>query len=238
MDVAAMASQANALESTQNKGDVVENPKGKLDKDDFLKLLVTQLKYQDPLNPVTNDQFIEENTMFSQLEQLTNISKAIDDMSKNYQKNDRAYAASFLGKYISTNSNKITVNNDKITTASFTLLKEADVTVNIVDSKGNTVASVDMGKLSAGVHKFTWDGKDSKGNSVPNGEYTVIFTATDSSGKSVLVGENAGKVVSVQFMNDGVVLVTDTGEKVNLNDVKSVSEATPSTSSTSGGSKT
>ncbi len=228
MDVATIANTANALESTQKKGDVVENPKAKLDKDDFLKLLVTQLRYQDPLNPLTNDQFIEENTMFSQLEQLTNISKAIEEFSKNSQQSDRMYAASFLGKYISTNSNTITVSNGKVSSTSFNLSENADVIANVLDSKGKTVASVDMGKLSAGVHKFTWDGKDSKGNTVASGEYTVVFTATGSDGKSIAVGNNAGKVISVQFTKDGVVLVTDTGKKVNLNDVKSVSEGTSS----------
>ncbi len=223
MDVAAMASNANAISKT-NKHDTVENPKGKIDKEGFLKLLIAQLKYQDPLNPLNNDEFIQENTGFSQLEQLQNLNSAIEKASSDFSKNDKSYAAAYLGKYIATDSNSIKVSGSKIDSVSFNLSQEADVKVSIVDSKGNNVANIDLGNLKSGNHKFTWNGKNNTGNYVPKGVYSVRLSATRSDGSTVPIEKNVGKVVAVQFDSSGVILVTDQNKRVSLDKVKSVFE--------------
>ncbi len=224
MDVAAIASNANAISSANSKKDIVENPKGKIDKEGFLKLLIAQLKYQDPLNPLNNDEFIQENTGFSQLEQLQNLNGAIKDIATGFNKSDKSYAASYLGKYISTDSNTIKVSGNKIDPVQFHLGEDADVKVSVVDKKGNNVANIDLGQLKAGNHKFTWNGKDNKGNFVPVGTYSVSLSATTSDGSTVPIEKNAGKVVAVQFNSSGVVLVTNQNEKISLDNVKSVFE--------------
>ncbi len=221
MDVASIASQANALEGNTKK-DAIENPKSILNKDDFLKLLVAQLKNQDPLNPLDNDQFIQENTMFSQLEQLTNMNKSIEGVSGNLGKNDRSYAASYLGKYITTGSENINVSKSNIDTLSFSLPTDAAVKVSILNSKGENITDIDLGNMSKGNHTFQWDGKDSKGNYVADGTYSVIFSAVDANGQTIPIEKNAGKVVAVRFDSSGVVLSTNLNNNVKLNDVKSV----------------
>lgn len=221
MDVASIANQANALEGN-TKNSAVENPKSILNKDDFLKLLVAQLRYQDPLNPLNNDQFIQENTMFSQLEQLTNMNKSIESVSGNLGKSDKSYAASYLGKYITTGSENIYVSKSNIDTLSFSLPRDAAVKVAIINSKGENVADIDLGNMSKGNHTFQWDGKDSKGNYVSEGTYSVIFSATDANGQTIPIEKNAGKVIAVRFDSSGVVLSTDLNNNIKLNDVKSV----------------
>ena len=223
MDVATIANSANALNSLKSK-DVVENPKGVIDKDGFLKLLIAQLKYQDPLNPLNNDEFIQENTGFSQLEQLQNLNSAIKNVSSKFNKNDKSYAASYLGKYIATDSNSIKVSGSKIDPVQFHLAKSADVKVSVVDKKGNNVANIDLGELKAGNHKFVWSGKDNKGNYVANGTYSVSLSAVTPDGTTIPIEKNAGKVVAVQFDSAGIVLVTDQNQRINLDNVKSVFE--------------
>jgi flagellar basal-body rod modification protein FlgD len=224
MDVASLANQTNALESATKQEKAVENPKAILGKDDFLKLLVAQLKYQDPLNPLNNDEFVQENTMFSQLEQLTNMNKSIKNMSSSFAQTDRGYAAMYLGKYISTGSNDITVNGSSVEPVSFNLTENADVKVSISNSKGENVANIDLGLLDKGPHQFKWDGKDNTGNHVESGQYSIILFARNENGQYVQVDKNAGKVVSVQFSSNGTMLVTDQNKKVKLQDVKSVFE--------------
>ncbi len=221
MDIAKIANDANIAESMTS--DKVENPKAVLSKYDFLKLLVAQLKYQDPLHPLSNDQFIQENTMFSQLEQLMNMNKTMSTLQNNLTTNPREYAASYLGKYISTGENTIKVTKNKIDSVSFTLSQEADVTVHISNSKGEDIADIDLGKLSKGAHTYTWNGKDNKGNSVGTGTYTVRITAKYDDGTQVTLSKSAGKVVSVRFEGDKTILVTDEGKQIPLSEVQVVS---------------
>jgi len=223
MDVATIANSVNEV-NNNNKQDVVENPKGKIDKEGFLKLLIAQLKYQDPLNPLNNDEFIQENTGFSQLEQLQNLNSAVKDVSSNFNKNDKSYAASYLGKYVATDSNSIKVSGSKIDPVQFHLAESADVKVSVVDKKGNNVANIDLGSLKAGNHQFVWNGKDNKGNYVPNGTYSVSLSAVTSDGSTIPIERNAGKVIAVQFDSSGIILVTDKNKRINLNNVKSVFE--------------
>ncbi len=221
MDIANIANDANIAESM--KSDKVQNPKSVLTKDGFLKLLVAQLKYQDPLHPLNNDQFIQENTMFSQLEQLMNISKSASKLNSNLTTNPREYAASYLGKYISTGQNAIRVDKNKIDSVSFTLSKEADITVHISNSKGEDIADVDLGKLSKGAHSYTWNGKDNKGNSVASGTYEVRITAKYDDGTQITLSKSAGKVIAVNFDGNQTMLVTDSGKQIPLSQVQIVS---------------
>ncbi len=221
MDIAKIANEANVAESMAS--DQVANPKATLSKYDFLKLLVAQLKYQDPLHPLSNDQFIQENTMFSQLEQLMNMSKSLSSFADKLSSNPKEYAASYLGKYISTGENTIHVSKSKIDSVNFTLSKEADVTVHISNSKGEDIADIDLGKLSKGEHSYTWSGKDNKGNSVAAGTYSVRITAKYDDGSQITLSKSAGKVVAVRFEGDQTILITDSGKSIPLSQVQMVS---------------
>ncbi len=221
MDTISSITQENI--SNQLNKTKVFNPKSNIDKEAFLKLLVAQLKYQDPLNPLTNNQFIEENTMFSQLEQLTNLNDSVKTLMNNITNNNRIAAASYIGKYISTGTEKITVSGSHINSLSFSIPEKADVIASISNAKGDNVAMVDLGTLSSGIHTFKWNGKDNKGNQVSDGIYTVNFVAKSESGTFVPVEGYSGKVVSVIFSGNNVFLETDTGKKININNVESVS---------------
>ncbi len=200
----------------------ISNPNNTISQDGFLKLLIAQLQNQDPMNPLSSDQFITENTMFSQLQQLVNMNQTLSNLSNQSQTN--AYAASLLGKNILTNSSTITKNGTSITPAAYTLSQPAsDVQATIVDSSGNSVATVDLGAQNAGTQTFQWNGKDASGNYIANGTYTVAFTATNSSGQTIPINQSAGTVTSIQFNGSSTILNTNLGLSVNLNNVTGVS---------------
>jgi len=199
-----------------------ENPKGVMGKDDFLKLLVTQLKYQDPLKPLDNDKFIQENTMFSQLEQMTNTNTQLKDLSKRLTGNDKGSAVNYLGKYIATGSQSINLNSSGASPIAYNLPENAHVSASIINSDGKNIANIDLGVQNAGTQTFKWNGKDSNGNYASYGTYSVRLNAQDSSGKNIPIERNAGKVISVQFKNGSATLVTDSGSQIDIKDVDSV----------------
>ena len=161
--------------------------------------------------------------MFSQLEQLMNISKSASKLNSNLTTNPREYAASYLGKYISTGQNAIRVDKNKIDSVSFTLSKEADITVHISNSKGEDIADVDLGKLSKGAHSYTWKGKDKKVNGGTSGTYEVRITAKYDDGTQITLSKSAGKVIAVNFDGNQTMLVTDSGKQIPLSQVQIVS---------------
>lgn len=199
-----------------------ENPKSVLGKDSFLKLLVTQLKYQDPLNPLDNDKFIQENTMFSQLEQMTNTNTALGNLSEKLTGNDKGYAVSYLGKYVATGSQSINLNSSGADPITYNLPENAQVNASVVNAEGKNIANIDLGMQNSGKQTFKWNGKDNNGNYAPYGEYSVSLSALDSSGKIIPIERNAGKVISVQFNNGDTTLITDSGSQIDIKDVDSV----------------
>ena len=88
-----------------------EGPHNQMGKDEFLKLLTTQLQHQDPMNPMDQSKMTGELAQFSQLEQLTSLNKKFDDQNKTKSMEDKFYAASFVGKKIVTTGSTINLKN-------------------------------------------------------------------------------------------------------------------------------
>src|SRR5262249_1991356 len=131
------------------KSAVSSPPKNTLDKDDFLKLLVAQLKYQDPLNPIDNDKFIAQQTSFSQLEALQNIEKTLAAGS-GASPSAIASGPAFLGRPITATSAGFTYAGATVNLP-FTLdTPLTNAAVEITDASGNVVQQIPLGARSAG----------------------------------------------------------------------------------------
>lgn len=165
-------------------------PKKELDKDDFLNLMVTQLKNQDPLNPLNNSEFISQTTQFSSLEQLINIGESIkglaESMKSNEINNNNLYSASnFIGRKVKYFSSYINLDENGSLIGYELDDIPSSVTIKIIDGNGNQVANIVPSKVSYGMNEIKWDGLDANGNKLPNGRYKVVLEAIDTSGSQI-----------------------------------------------------
>ena len=206
--------------------------------DSFLQLLVTQLQYQDPLDPMDDKDFVAELATFSSLEQLTEINSGIEGLTTIGQEQQMLGAVNFIGKTIEATGTAVGLTKGKATAVTFTLPEDASTClVNVLDSSGNIVRTVDTGAAKAGQVEFTWDGKDYDGNVMDDGQYQVAVTATNANSDVMKVSSTmTGTVTGIQQVSGTYYLDIGNGRYVAFTDITNVvdsSSAGDSTDSTS-----
>jgi len=158
-----------------------------LGKDSFLQLLVTQMQNQNPLDPQDNSQFVAQLAQFSSLETMQNLSTSVDAIGGMYQASQALQASSLVGQTVLVDSGSTHVDTSKDMIGTVSLPSTSTVTtVDVYNSKGEVVRTIDLKEQKAGDVKFTWDGKDNAGNVLEPGDYS--FKATGSlDGKSTVL---------------------------------------------------
>jgi flagellar basal-body rod modification protein FlgD len=126
-----------------------------LGKDDFLKLLITQLKNQDPLNPVSNDQFITQSAQFSSVEALQNIQQSLTQMAANTGSSALAAGTAILGRPVAATAGSFTYAGASMALP-FTLSTPlAGGVLQITNAAGTVVGRVSLGTLPSGARAYT-----------------------------------------------------------------------------------
>jgi len=186
-----------------------------LGRDDFLKMLVAQLKNQDPLNPADGTDFAAQLAQFSSLEQLNSLNDSVKDLGLYQVNSGNLQAVSLIGKEVATTGGDIFSVTDGTANLSYRLPSDAaNVTVTIVDAGGNAVDTIQAGAQSAGLNSVSWSGA--------NGTYRYSVTMQDYDG-SLSAGETVvtGKVTAVSFRDSSIYLTVE-GQEVSFDDVLSV----------------
>ena len=189
----------------------------------FLKLLVKQLQYQDPLNPMENTEFTAQLAQFSQLEKLTTMSNNIEQMAKFQNSMNSMQAVLYIGKQVSASGNTINYSGGE-SVISFKLESNASaVNVKIYNSEGTVVRTIEVGNALAGDISCTWDGKDSNGESLSPGTYYFGIEATDYNGAAVnATTYTNGTVTGVRY--DSGMIYLEVGDKeVSLSQINKIS---------------
>ena len=198
---------------------------GTLGKDDFLTLLVAQLRNQDPLEPMESTDFTAQLAQFSSLEQLENINKNLEVAQRYDASLNNSQAVSYIGKTIKALGNSLYLKNGADEDIRFVLADDSKtVYVNIYDSDGNFIRAIEKSGLGAGEHTITWDGTDSKGLKVPDGAYSLEVIAVDQEDGMVTTSTfSQGEVTGVTF-DTGTPYLLIGDIKVAATNVISVSE--------------
>jgi len=214
--------QSNANQGVQYSTGAESQNKAKLGRDDFLKIFLTQLQYQDPLNPMEGTEFTAQLAQFSSLEQLFNVNDNLTKIKSVQDSEARFQALGLIGKQIKARGDTITVQEGGGGTGAFSIDGRADCTVVIEDQAGNAIRKIPLGQLDAGRHDFTWDGRDEAGTEVPPGSYTFSVLALDETGQGIPADTFiSGTVTKVNI--EGEIPVLYVGDiAVDLSDISEV----------------
>ncbi len=165
---------SNLPSSLTSTGQTDKRSAAEVSRDQFLQLLVTQLKNQDPLNPMENDRFAVDLATFSQLEQLMSINEKISKEPDNTLNS----IASYLGTEVVLNSNDVQVSGGNGGRVAFNLTSNAQtLKLQLLDSNGAVVGEKELSALNAGRHSVELDGL-----SVPDGTYKAQIVGTNDRG--------------------------------------------------------
>ena len=194
-----------------------------MNKDDFLKLFVTQLQHQDPLNPQDGAQFIAQLAQLTQVEQAYNTNSNLQKLMDLQNTGSLVSTVSFIGKEVLAAGSQFALSGGAPVNLGFRLAAAAQqVNVDIKNATGAVVKSLTLGATPAGDSQVAWDGTGVSGALLPAGSYSFAVTALDASGnRTAGISLVRGKVDGVRL--DGTnPTVTVGGVEVPLTDVYQV----------------
>jgi flagellar basal-body rod modification protein FlgD len=187
---------SSALDQYQIKQDVSE--KKELGKNEFLKLLVTQLNNQNPLEPQSNGEFIAQLAQFSTVEGVEKLNSSMSSLLSGYQSSQALQASSLVGRKVIVPTDRALVDTSQSFKASLVLpTSSSNVYVNVYDKSGAAVSRINLGEQQAGNVSFIWDGKDASGNLLPPGTYKFEAQASyngESKGLYTMLPANVDSV--------------------------------------------
>ncbi len=188
----------------------------------FLNLLVTQLKHQDPLDPMDSTEFTSQLVQFASVEQQIKQNANLEKLIGMQQSSQVAALVDYIGMKVEATGQKVPLEYGG---AKFTYAlggNATKTTISIVNGKGLTVGSSE-GEPAIGKHEFTWDGRDKNGIVQPDGDYTVVVTAQDRDGKLLPVEHTIFGYVRGASADGGKISLTlGNNIQVPLDGIKSV----------------
>lgn len=175
-----------------------------LDRDDFLVLFTTQLKNQNPLDPLENEAFVAQLAQFSTLESMKGMQKSIEDMAAESRSEKFLMGASLLGKKVSVDGGSALAGGgeelslDAILESSIT-----DAVFSVYDSRtGGLVHKEEFPRIYAGDVALTWDGKNSEGQNLPRANYQFALSGNNGESRVNLPLVVQQKINSVLWDNE------------------------------------
>jgi len=195
-----------------------------MNKDDFLKLFVTQLQNQDPLNPQDSSQFISQLAQLTQVEQAYNTNTNLQSMLNQGGNSMSMASVSLIGKQVEATGSQVNLQSGTSSNVNFNLAGDASqVTVSVLDASGAVVKTMTGGAMPAGEGSLAWDGTNNAGAALASGAYSFSVAAANASGASVAgTPLIKGRVDGVD-MSGATPVLSIGGVKLNLTDVTSVS---------------
>lgn len=165
--------------------------------DRFLTLLVSQMKNQDPLNPLDNAQVTSQLAQINTVQGIDQLNSTLELMMGRANAAESLSAANVVGRAVLVPGDSLQLAKG-VAPAGFNLKEDADqVIVKVFDASGTLVHETALGKQDAGVHTIVWDGKTDAGATAADGNYTFKVEATVAGKKIDIEALALGRVDGV-----------------------------------------
>ncbi|MDO9094027.1 MAG: flagellar hook capping FlgD N-terminal domain-containing protein [Rubrivivax sp.] len=184
--------------------------------DRFLKLLVTQMQHQDPLNPMDNAQITSQMAQINTVNGIEQLNTTVEGLTGQFMQLQALTGASLVGRDVTLKGNKLDIKGG-VGVGGFDLTSTADrVKVEVLNPGGSVVDTIDLGAETAGRHAFTWPA-----GSVPDGaNYSFRVTATAGAATLATTPLMRDRVESVNTSGNNLMLNTRTSGPVAYSDIK------------------
>jgi flagellar basal-body rod modification protein FlgD len=186
----------------------------------FLTLLTTQLKNQNPLDPLDTNQFTSQLVQFAQVEQQLKSNDQLSTLVSLQQTAQNTAALEFVGQTVGVAGATAPLSNG-VASWNLNVPKPATGTISIASATGQTVYTGTY-SMNAGNQPFTWDGKDASGLQWPDGNYTISVSAQDANGQAVAVPTEIEAVVDSADLSQTPPVLSIAGQDYTLDKIKRV----------------
>jgi len=220
----AVPSSIQTTASVAKAAELASSTKSTMGQKDFLTLFTTQLKNQDPLDPVKNEAFVAQLAQFSQLEATTNMSTSLSDFVTSMGNNQITSGANLLGKKVSVADAPAQLIGGQPVQGIVNLPSGAQgIKFQVFDEKGVLVNTQILGAQVAGDMPWAWNGVDDTGNVLPDGNYRFIATAVVQGKTTTPSVSTMATVTGISQQADkSIVLQVQGNKSIKLSDVKRI----------------
>lgn len=166
------------LATSQSVANQAEKDKKSLGQDEFLELMTTQLRNQDPMEPMDNGEFLAQIAQFGTVNGINELLTTVQGLSTSLQSSQALQASNIIGRQVLAEHDEAYLSATGVVQGAADLGSSADVAVNIYDNSGQLVNRVELGSRSPGLVQFAWDGTTLSGARAASGRYRIEVEAT------------------------------------------------------------
>ncbi len=193
-----------------------------LGQDDFINLMITQLRNQDPFEPLQSGEFIGQLAQFGTVSGISELQNSFSDLASSLISNQTLQATNLIGKSALVPSDSLTLKQGEISKGAISTSAPANnVTVSVFDAAGNLVQTIPLGVVNEGLKEFEWDGTDANGNQAPEGSYFLSVVGAQGEDSIALETFSYKQIESISLgeSSNSIRLNVENGNELKISEI-------------------